>query len=79
MYADDTAIFINLMKEDIGAFTELLTKFGEASGLKTNFEKSRVVPIQYEVIDLDYVIGGLPIIKTNFPTKYLSLSDHGKT
>ena len=73
MYADDTAIFVNPIKEDIGALTELLNKFGEASGLKTNFKKSSVVPIRCEGIDLDYVLGGLPIIKTNFPIKYLGL------
>jgi hypothetical protein len=67
MYADDTAIFVNPIKEDIGALTELLNKFGEVSGLKTNFKKSSVVPIRCEGIDLDYVLGGLPIIKTNFP------------
>jgi len=32
-----------------------------------------VVPIRCEGIDLDYVLGGLPIIKTNFPIKYLGL------
>lgn len=45
MYADDTAIFIKPTKNDVAALTDLLIMFGEATGLKTNFHKSTVVPI----------------------------------
>lgn len=65
MYSDDTTIFVKFTNEDIGALTELLNKFGEASSLKTNFEKLSVVPIRCEGIEL--------IVKTKFPTKYLGL------
>jgi hypothetical protein len=37
MYADDMVIFVKPTREDMVALADLLTFFGEASGLKANF------------------------------------------
>jgi len=53
MYVYDTAIFVKLTREDILALAELLTLFGKASGLKTNFQKSTIIPIWCEGLNLN--------------------------
>ena len=45
MYADDAVIFIKPIKEEVAALKRLLQLFGEVTGLKTNLQKSSVVPI----------------------------------
>jgi hypothetical protein len=37
MYANDVALFLAPIKEEVSALAELLTMFGEATRLKTNF------------------------------------------
>ena len=73
MYADDTAIFVKPTREDILAMAELLTLFGEASGLKTNFQKSKIIPIRCEGLNLNEILAGSPTEISCFPTKYLGL------
>jgi hypothetical protein len=46
MYADDAAIFINPLKEDLEAITTILHEFGIVSGLHINMQKSSVHPDQ---------------------------------
>ena len=36
MYADDAALFLNPIKEEVCAVRAILDRFGEASGLKIN-------------------------------------------
>jgi hypothetical protein len=52
VYADDTAIFVKPYKKDVTALANILAKFGEVSGLKTNFQKSSVIPIRCQGVDL---------------------------
>jgi hypothetical protein len=73
MYADDAAIFLTPVKEEVAALAELLTLFGEATGLRTNFQKSTVVPIRCEGLDIDDILTHLPARKSHFPIKYLGL------
>jgi hypothetical protein len=73
LYADDAAIFMAPIKEDICNLSSTLALFGEATGLVTNFQKSMVVPIRCQDIDLDEVLHGLPVIRGSFPVKYLGL------
>ncbi|KAK1669188.1 hypothetical protein QYE76_057347 [Lolium multiflorum] len=73
LYADDTAVFMLPLKEDIQNLSAILDYFGEATGLHTNFQKSSVIPIHCHDIDLDDVLGGLPVIRASFPIKYLGL------
>ena len=59
IYADDTAIFIKPYKKDVTALVDILAKFGEVSGLKTNVQKSSVIPIRCQGVDLDDVLHDL--------------------
>jgi negative regulator of replication initiation len=56
MYADDAAIFINPIKEDVEAVKTILEAFGTFSGLHINLQKSSVHPIRCENVDLDQVL-----------------------
>ena len=47
--------------------------FGKVTGLEINFQKSLVVPIRCQDIDLEEVIGDLPVVRSTFPIKYLGL------
>lgn len=73
MYADDTPIFIKPTKNDVAALADLLTMFGEANGLKTNFHKSMVVPICCDTLSPDEIHADLPAKRSHFPVKYLGL------
>jgi hypothetical protein len=46
LYADDAVVFLKPILSDIILTVNLLTLFGNASGLKTNVEKSSVFPIR---------------------------------
>jgi hypothetical protein len=73
LYADDAAVFVAPIKEDIQNLAMILEKFGDVTGLCTNFQKSFVVPIRCPHIDLDDVLAGIPATRTSFPLKYLGL------
>jgi len=73
IYADDTAIFVKPYKKDVTALADILTKFGEVSGLKTNVQKSSVIPIRCQGVDLDEVLHDFPARRALVPTKYLGL------
>jgi hypothetical protein len=60
LYADDAAVFIAPIKQDICNFATILQRFGNVTGLCTNFSKSSVVPIRCGNIDLDDVLAGIP-------------------
>jgi hypothetical protein len=45
MYADDVGLFLNPIQSEIKIVSELLSDFGEASGLTSNIAKSVVFPI----------------------------------
>jgi hypothetical protein len=51
----------------------ILKLFGEASGLKTNIQKSSVYPIQCGEEDLITLQDQLPCELSSFPCKYLGL------
>jgi mannosylglycoprotein endo-beta-mannosidase len=46
LYADDAAVFLAPIKEDIQNLASILLDFGEVTGLCTNFQKSSVTPIR---------------------------------
>lgn len=73
LYADDAAVFLAPIKEDIDNFTQILNYFGQVTGLCTNFQKSSVVPIRCRDINLDHILAALPASRTAFPIKYLGL------
>ena len=68
------AIFVKPTREDMLALADLLTFFGEASGLKTNFQKSTIIPIRCEGLNLNNILAHSPTKVSCFPIKYLGLS-----
>ena len=73
IYADDTAIFVKPYKKDVTALADILAKFGEVSWLKTNVQKSSIIPTRCQGVDLDEVLRDFPARQALFPTKYLGL------
>ena len=66
--------FLSIRKrEDVSNFATILQKFAQASGLSTNFQKTLVVPIRCEHINLDDVLENFPASRATFPIKYLGL------
>jgi len=73
LYADDAALFLAPIKEEVSALTELLMLFGEATGLKTNFHKLTVVSIRCNGLNIEHVLTDLPAKRAHFQIKYLGL------
>ena len=79
MYADDAAIFINPIKDDVEAVKIILQAFGAFLGLHINLEKSYVHPIRCENVDLDQVLSPFTGSRGDFPCKYLGLQLHTRS
>jgi len=81
LYADDVVIFLRPAASDIRITLDILELFGEASGLRTNVQKSSVHPIQCLEEDLAVMLTHLPCQISDFPCKYLGvpLSPHKLT
>jgi hypothetical protein len=73
LYADDAAIFVAPIKEDIQNLARILHNFGKVTGLSTNFLKTAVVPIRCGNLDLDGILHGIPAKREAFPFRYLGL------
>jgi exonuclease III len=76
MYADDAAIFINPNHDEVHVVSELLTIFGQASGLVINKAKCAVFPIQCEHLDLSQIMEGFTCPIKALPCTYLGLPLH---
>ncbi|KAK1601663.1 hypothetical protein QYE76_053391 [Lolium multiflorum] len=73
IYVDDVAIFIKPQVQDTVVIRELLNIFGEASGLRINYNKTAVVLIRGEGLDSMTVKHMLRCEIGAFPRKYLGL------
>lgn len=73
LYADDVVLFLRPETNDIAITMDILRLFGEASGLKTNLQKSNVLPIRCSDHEIEVVQQQLPCELSNFPCKYLGL------
>jgi len=73
IYADDVVIFLRPSTDDINITMDILNLFGRASGLKTNMEKSSVLPIQCQEEDRHLIHSLLPCQLLDFPCKYLGV------
>ena len=73
IYADDVVMFIRPEADDIVVILDILNLFGEATGLKTNLQKSNVLPIRCSDAELAVVQNLLPCALADFPCKYLGL------
>jgi hypothetical protein len=73
MYADDVALFLHTVADDILAALEILHLFGASSGLQNNESKSNVYPIQCYVEDITVTQNLLPCALSVFPCRCLGL------
>jgi mannosylglycoprotein endo-beta-mannosidase len=73
LYADDVVVFLQPLESDINLTLQLLDLFGDASGLRTNVQKSNVLPIQCAEENLALIQNLLPCEMMDFPCKYLGL------
>jgi hypothetical protein len=73
LYADDVVLFLRPEDVDIAVTMDILNLFGEASGLKTNLQKSTVLPIRCGDGEVAAVQNLLPCPLSDFPCKYLGL------
>lgn len=72
-YADDAAIFVNPVKEEIEAVMEILAAFGAISGLQINILKCQAFPIKCEGLDIGGIMSSFGGVLGVFPCKYLGL------
>ena len=73
LYADDVALFIRPVEEELRITKGLLECFGAASGLHTNLNKSCVVPIHCEDTAIQIVQDTMQCPTKEFPCIYLGL------
>jgi hypothetical protein len=66
-------VFLRPVASDINLILQILRLFGEASGLKTNVQKSSVFPIRCTEDDLVRVRDCLSCPFSDFPCHYLGL------
>ena len=73
LYADDVVIFLQPSASDIRITLDILQLFGEASGLRTNVQKSTVLPIQCMEEHRSIIQTHLPCQISDFPCTYLGV------
>lgn len=73
LYADDAAIFINPIRNDVNNLISILKFFGEATGLQVNLHKSSVMSIKCAEQNLSEVLENFNGQRGNFPITYLGL------
>ena len=78
LFADDAAIFLNPVNEEVEAVKNILCAFATSSGLVTNSEKSAVYPVRCEGIDLQHIMEPFRCPIKSFPCTYLGLPLHVK-
>jgi hypothetical protein len=74
LYADDVVLFLRPDANGIAITVDILHFFGEASGLRTNLQKSNVLPIKCGDQELQLVKELLPCATSDFPCKYVGLA-----
>jgi hypothetical protein len=74
LYADDAALFIRPVATDLANPQQLLQLFGQATGICTNIQKSEIIPIRYEGIDIPDILGELQGRVTDMTCRYLGLT-----
>jgi len=73
LYTDDMVLFLRPVATDLQMAEDLLQLFGSTTGLKTNIQKSSVLPIHCSEEDMTIVQAHLPCEVQEFPCKYLGL------
>jgi hypothetical protein len=72
-YADDTLIFMQGDTDQLIHLKNLLNKFGESTGLKVNYDKSFMVPINLQDQKFDELATTFGCSKGSLPFTYLGL------
>ncbi|KAM0847123.1 hypothetical protein ACQ4PT_055218 [Festuca glaucescens] len=72
-YADDVALFLKPTQQDISGLGEILSTFGRATGLITNFAKSSITPISCQHINVQELATTARIGIAPFPCMYLGM------
>jgi hypothetical protein len=67
MFADDAAILLNPVHQEVTTVKEILTSFGQASGLITNALKSAVYPNKCESLSLQHIMEAFQGPMKSFP------------
>jgi hypothetical protein len=73
LYVDDVVVFLNPIKEYVDTLMTIMQKFGEATWLKININKSTVAPIQCAAIDLQPDLQSFSGERLSYPISYLGL------
>lgn len=73
LYADDAVIFANPVREELDKLFQIITSFGEASGLHLNISKCTITPIRCDHINLQEVLHAFGGQIVAFPIRYLGL------
>ncbi|WVZ54663.1 hypothetical protein U9M48_005428, partial [Paspalum notatum var. saurae] len=73
LYADDTALFVRPTTSDLQNLHQILSHFGEATGLRTNIDKSELYTISCDNVDMTEVLGQFQGQLCSFSCKYLGL------
>jgi hypothetical protein len=73
LYADDVVLFLQPKEFDIQIVMSILKLFGEASGLVTNVQKSRIYPIRCSEEEVVALQQHLSCEISSFPCTYLGL------
>jgi len=73
LYADDAAIFVNPVRQEVHAIKEILNIFGEVPSLHINLNKLVAYPIRCDNIAVNDIMQDMPCTIKTFPCKYLGL------
>jgi hypothetical protein len=73
LYADDDVPFLRPNSSDVSNIKFLLEKFGQATGLSTNFQKSEVFPIRCDTLNISGILDDFQVRQGQLPCKYLGL------
>jgi hypothetical protein len=73
LYADDTTLFLHPVASDVANLKQILQVFDSATGLCTNIQKSEVLPIQCEGLDIAPLLGQFEARLISLPCRYLGL------
>jgi hypothetical protein len=56
LYADDAVVFLNPFQADVDMLMVIMQRFGDATGLRINVNKSTVAPIRCSQVNLDEIL-----------------------
>jgi hypothetical protein len=73
IYADDVVIFVRPVEQELRTIKQILTMFGEASGLQVNYSKTTATMIRGTEEDKSRTQEFLGCQHANFPIRYLGL------